>query len=243
MRKRRKHGKPAEDAFDPSTFGDPVAEQTGWFPVEAGGFNYRTRRLVRVSPSRIEFRGTAASLLAACFCLVLGLVFTFMAFKVLAALIFGAVGILGGCYSVYDFSKSFVFDRDSGLFWFGHADRNGLPRNRSSRYCGWLDDIHALQVLREYVPGRGRQHSYLSYELNLVLQDARRMNVIDHHAPKALHEEATTLARFLGVPVWDASLPKVPRRRGRGFARDRVRLEVPGRVPGQNSVTGQPPRA
>ena len=42
-----------------------------------------------------------------------------------------------------------------------------------------------------------------SYELNLVLQDGERLNVVDHGSFDVLREDAAKLGEFLGVPVWD----------------------------------------
>ncbi|MDP6491172.1 MAG: hypothetical protein QGG69_05335 [Kiritimatiellia bacterium] len=58
------------------------------------------------------------------------------------------------------------------------------------------------QLLSEYC--RSDKSSYYSYELNLVLQDGSRINVVDHGNKTKLREDAATLSEFLGRPVWDA---------------------------------------
>ena len=65
-----------------------------------------------------------------------------------------------------------------------------------------LDDIHAIQLISEYISGK--KSSYYSYELNLVLKDASRINVIDHGNDSTISSNAKVLSRFLDVPVWDA---------------------------------------
>ncbi|MBW1847534.1 MAG: hypothetical protein JRJ27_10405, partial [Deltaproteobacteria bacterium] len=47
-----------QDTFDPSQFNDPLAIQVGWTPAKSGGTSFQTRKLVKVSPYRIEFRAT-----------------------------------------------------------------------------------------------------------------------------------------------------------------------------------------
>ncbi|MBW1642091.1 MAG: hypothetical protein JRJ76_04570 [Deltaproteobacteria bacterium] len=47
-----------QDTFDPSQFNDPLAIQVGWTPVKRGGTSFQTRKLVKVSPYRIEFCAT-----------------------------------------------------------------------------------------------------------------------------------------------------------------------------------------
>jgi hypothetical protein len=45
----------------------------------------------------------------------------------------------------------------------------------------------------------------LSYEINLVLTDGSRLNLVDHSIQSVIREDAQTLGAFLDVPVWDAS--------------------------------------
>lgn len=65
-----------------------------------------------------------------------------------------------------------------------------------------LDDICAIQLISEYCSGD--DSSYYSYELNLVLKDASRINVIDHGNKTRILEDTQILADFLDVPVWNA---------------------------------------
>ena len=66
-----------------------------------------------------------------------------------------------------------------------------------------LSSIHALQLLSEFVSGS--KSSYYSYELNLVLNDGSRINVVDHGNLERLRSDASALSRFLDKPVWDAT--------------------------------------
>jgi hypothetical protein len=50
-------------------------------------------------------------------------------------------------------------------------------------------------------------HRYRSHELNVILRDARRLNVIDHGDLEIVRRDAGQLARFLQVPVWDKTQP------------------------------------
>ena len=52
----------------------------------------------------------------------------------------------------------------------------------------------------------GDKSSYYSYELNLVLEDGARLNVVDHGDLKALQADAEILSEYLQVPVWDGVL-------------------------------------
>ncbi|RWX50781.1 hypothetical protein VU01_12641, partial [Candidatus Electrothrix marina] len=55
----------------------------------------------------------------------------------------------------------------------------------------------------------GNKSSYCSYEINLVLQDGSRINVVDHGKKNRIREDAHALAEFLGKPLWDASGMKI----------------------------------
>jgi hypothetical protein len=68
-----------------------------------------------------------------------------------------------------------------------------------------LEDVYAIQLLSEYCCGN--ESRFYSYELNLVLKDGGRMNVIDHGNRAVLREQARELSLFLGKPVWDAIGP------------------------------------
>ena len=204
------------DPFDPSRFGDPVAEQTSWMPAKRGGANFRTRRLVTVTPNRIEFRASiGAKIFFGSFLLGgIGVTVGVSAFHfstgtfsfnsdtvlpLLAGIVFATVG---GCL-LYFGTAPIVFDKGRGWFWKGRKARDGVFDSNSSKHFAGLEDIHALQLISEYC--RGSKRSYYSYELNLVLRDGRRINVMDHGDCEKLREDAETLSRFLERPVWDAT--------------------------------------
>jgi hypothetical protein len=203
------------DPFDPSMFGDPVAEQTNWMPAKRGGANFRTRKLVMVTPNRIEFRASlAAKIFFSSFLLGgMGFAVGFYVFHsstaafplnldtlvpLLAGIGFSAVGAV----LLYFGTAPVVFDKSRGFFWKGRKARGGVYHSDSLKHFAGLEDIHALQLISEYC--RGRKSSYYSYELNLVLRDSRRINVMDHGDCEKLRKDARTLSQFLEKPVWDA---------------------------------------
>ena len=51
----------------------------------------------------------------------------------------------------------------------------------------------------------GSKSSYYSYELNLVLHDGSRINVVDQGNLKRLRSDANAFSQFLDKPVWDAT--------------------------------------
>lgn len=202
-------------AFDPSQFGDPVAVQTDWTPARRGGANFQTRKLVEANANRLEFRASRGAKLFYLVFLLSGVGIAFgFSFQRLSSGVFSfdtdtivslAVGLIfaiTGIFLLYFGATPVVFDKIHGAFWKGRKTPEPVVDSRPlKRYCE-LHRIHALQLISEYV--RGNKNSYYSYELNLVLEDGSRINVVDHGNKNRLREDARTLSAFLDKPVWDA---------------------------------------
>lgn len=63
-----------------------------------------------------------------------------------------------------------------------------------------LNAIIALQIIGEHVISD--DNSYNSFELNLVLKDATRINVVDHGKLSTIIIDADTLSKYLNIPIW-----------------------------------------
>jgi hypothetical protein len=182
---------------------DPLARRTRWDPLVGGGANFRTRDLVTVNASRVEFPASLGMRL-------------FAGTFVLLAIAAGVVGAVSGGWPLLAFGTAFaalgvgvfyfgaarvVFDKRQGAFWRGRTAPNEIVNRLSLKAYAKLDDVHALQIIRERV--HGDDASYDSFELNLVLADGRRLNVTDHGDYDTLRHNAETLSAFLGRPLWD----------------------------------------
>ncbi len=204
-----------KSTFDPSRFNDPVALQTQWTPAKGGGTNIRTHRLVEVEVNRIEFKAAAGAKIFYSIFIVAGLAAmigipyahfssggeTFdsgLIVPALMGLLFVGIGISMFYFGV----RPIVFDKFRNAFWKGRKGPDDVSDRRELKYYAELQNIHALQIISEYV--HSSKSSYYSYELNLVLKDGNRINVVDHGNLKKLREDADTLSKFLGKPVWDA---------------------------------------
>lgn len=64
-----------------------------------------------------------------------------------------------------------------------------------------ISQIHALQIIRERVVTKNA--NYNSYELNLILKDSNRINVLDHWNYIILKENSEQIANRLWVKIWD----------------------------------------
>jgi hypothetical protein len=96
-----------------------------------------------------------------------------------------------------------VFDKRKGSYWKGRTSPYDVRHTSELKDHAPLDRIHALQLISEHV--RGNKSSYYSYELNLVLDDGARLNVVDHGSRERVQADARTLSEFLDKPIWDAT--------------------------------------
>lgn len=199
-----------ESNFDPASLNDEIAMITKWTPEKAGGSGICTHELKTISSGRVEFKIKGAAF----FCSSL-----FMAAGIVAAVRMTTIGLekndmvmlyvgipigiiffLAGFFVLRSFMIPRVFDHDKGYYWKGRKVLN--INSKKNEQCQ-LEDIHAIQILRECC--RCDRQSFYSYELNLVLKDGSRMNVIDHGKLEIIRKDTQKLAEFLNVPVWDAT--------------------------------------
>jgi hypothetical protein len=202
--------------FDPSRFGDPVALQTAWTPAKRGGASFRTHKLAAAGPSRIEFRAAIGALIFYLVFFLLGLgVFIALSAAwflrtgvrsdpgMLVPLLISLIFIVIGAYLLYIGTAPIVFEKGRGVFWKGRKGPDEAIDSRNTGVFVRLDHVHAVQLISEYISGKS---SYYSYELNLVLEDGKRVTVVDHGNLGKIREDAKTLALFLGRPLWDATI-------------------------------------
>jgi hypothetical protein len=119
-------------------------------------------------------------------------------FPLLFGLVFASVG--GGLW--YYGTTPIVFDRRKGNFWKGRKSPDEVFDKSRLKCFAKIEDIYAIQLISEYC--RSDKSSYYSYELNLVLGDGERINVVDHGNKRKIKEDAQKLAEFLDRPLWDA---------------------------------------
>jgi hypothetical protein len=215
VEKLQSWAKTAPDVFDPSRFDDPVASQTEWTPAKGGGASFRTHKIVQVDVNRLEFRGSlgAKVFYSIFFFAGLGLLAGFSIEKIssgefplnadtIIPLLMGFLfAIIGGCMFYFG-TAPIVFDKYKRAFWKGRKTPEDIYNKNSLKYFTTLENIHALQLISEYC--RGNKSSYYSYELNLVLKNGNRINVVDHGNPAKLREDTQILSTFLNKPIWDA---------------------------------------
>jgi hypothetical protein len=203
--------------FDPSSLGDEVATKTSWEPAKGGGASFRTHRLVEIDPHRTEFRAVRGAIAFYGVFIAIGIVAMTIMFlatqgssfsaspagvivPIAVGLVFSAVGGT----MIYVGLAPIVFDKRRGEFWKGRVAPYEASNRENVKHYARLSGVRALQIIRERC--RTKNAAYYSYELNLVMDDGSRLNVVDHGNLERLREDAERLGAFLGKPVWDATV-------------------------------------
>lgn len=195
-------------------FNDSVAQITSWAPLKKGGASFGTNKLVAVSERRLEFKPTVFAVIFYMIFIVLGfgLLCTVIyseiqsSFEIesenITLLIAGAIFFTVGIILGYSGMRAIVFDREFGFYWKGRIKPNRNIEYSHPELFTPLINIHALQIISEYI--KGNKSSYYSYELNLVFRDGSRENVIDHGDYDCIREDARKISQFINRPVWDS---------------------------------------
>lgn len=204
-----------------TTIDDPVAKRTGWGPASGGGASFKKHKLVEVSPRRLEFRMALGARVLYHALLTVGVGLLGVALYLigngaesegwlllLVSFVPGLIGGLGGYFT----SRGRVFDLETGWYWKGRKPRDAAELEQHNN-CTTLANVYALQILRETIAGgtgRDRSSGFDSYELNLVLKNGSRINVVDHGNLDVIQADAARLSQFLDISVWDATPPIAP---------------------------------
>ncbi len=182
-----------------------------WSPLKRGGTNFRTHRLISVEPDVMTFKATTGARVFYSLFLLFGIVPSVFAFvslmkygdptraEVLIPAAFGSVFGLVGFFLFWFGTRPIVFDRNRGYFWKGRKDPDAVWSHDELKHFAELKDVCGLQIIAENV--KSDKGSFMSYELNLVLNDGSRMNVVDHGNGVKLQDDAVALADFLEVPI------------------------------------------
>ncbi|MBI9060850.1 MAG: hypothetical protein JEZ14_02600 [Marinilabiliaceae bacterium] len=204
-----------EPAVNIFSFGDPVAEKVEWTPLKNSGSSFRTQQVKAYGYNRIEIVPTIEVKLLGLLYIVADLAFVFWLLyskhpdfqfmddykSGIFTLVFIASAIMGIVLYVKFFKRQ-NFDKQSGYYWVGKkGPRQTYDFKEDERFIE-LRTIHAIQLVKHLVKSDGS--TFYSYELNLVLNNLKRVNVMNHGKLNKLREDAEALSKFLNVPVWDA---------------------------------------
>ncbi|PCJ62988.1 MAG: hypothetical protein COA79_02405 [Planctomycetota bacterium] len=201
--------------FDPTTIDDPIAKKTQWGPAKRGGTSFHTHYLSRISNQRVEFKISELALLFPGLFIFIGLgismamVIGFRPFNLppFIGLPLGIIFCIAGIYMMISWITPRKFDLNKGYYWKSRKEPEPHKMKLIEESCR-IKSIHAIQLVQEYCSNSsysGGSNSFYSYELNLVLKDGNRLNVIDHGNLSNIQSDAKKLSEFLNIPIWDAT--------------------------------------
>lgn len=193
-----------------SRFNHPLCHRTEWGRLKWGGTSFQSHVLQSTEEGNMVF---APSWKAYLMPLIPLAFFVFIAFKTQlfsnlqqtspSFLLLPLVALGISVFIGYRNFKKSSFDFLNGIYWKGYRAPASSDEIGKRKNCAYIKDIGGLQIIRERI--RSRNSNYTSFELNLVLKDGSRLNVIDHSNLSNLRKEAKRLAARLNVPLWDAS--------------------------------------
>lgn len=194
---------------------DPFAKEIPWTPLVRWWSSLRTNILIVMPNWNLEYKlATWIKIFSWIFILV-GLVYlvTFPTVTILSGnwenvmiipfLLFPGIFWGMGYYTYQRYNKPITFDNSIGYFYKWKPSFNYWMIDINDKNLVPFNDIYAIQLLTEHV--MGNKSSYYSYELNLVLKDKTRINVVDFWNIGIIRKDAKTIWDFLWVPVWDLS--------------------------------------
>ncbi len=187
-------------------------ESVSWKPLRKGGASFKTHTLTKINSKRIEFQTSLGLkivyLLFTFFGVVMSTVFYY--FDIIDTegvsflpILIGFTFVVTGIILYYIGTAPIVFEKRIGYFWRGRKNPENSIKSSNLKNCTKLKNIYAIQIISEYV--RTNKNAFDSFELNLVLNDSSRINVIDHANLEQIRLDAKVLSEFLGKPIWDAS--------------------------------------
>jgi len=198
----KKFGKSPE-TFTPSIFNDSMAEQISWKSMESPKILNCDRKL-SINAETAEFKVTQS-------CPFFSMLFSAILFYMLrpADILWWTIflGIISTISIIYYFiSAPILFSKKQGYLYKGRNFKY-LENSRWGKERIAIEEIYAIQLIA--TKHLGRKVTSFGYELNVVLKNKARINVISHsnsnHAVKEnMRKNAAELAIFLNVPVWDA---------------------------------------
>ena len=214
MNEHMQDNSPVNNFYD-SEDNDPIKLKTSVDPAIEGGNLIHTYKVVNDDPEVLEFRPTKKYISIILLYVLLWFVPIITFFhgniyfdqRAIATLLFALISTLLTVRVLYKRKVFIAFDKRNYFFWKGkkslYLKPNGEEAKRS--FCKF-DQIHAIQLISEYISPRkltSERKTYYSYEINLVLKDGSRINVVDHSNIDSIMHDAQTLSKFLNKPIWD----------------------------------------
>lgn len=183
---------------------DPIAYKTDWGPVaskRSGLYDL----MLKPSQGKLVAAYTKKAITSAYVYALIGMLLVLIGLSglyirgdigIVLIIFFCGIGVMLVWAGVGYISKKklFFFDKAAGIFY-----------SRESRETKRIADVHAIQVVSEFIRNMYDLPQVLYYELNLVLKDGTRLNVMKKYRRAEIEKAAEILGEYLVVPIWVAS--------------------------------------
>ncbi|WP_179353670.1 hypothetical protein [Winogradskyella vidalii] len=193
---------------------DTIKSKVSTSPLKSGGSSFKTNVLIEASKSKLLYKPSIGVALFSFIFLAVGLGIIFISINPLFNhsfernsiewffILFGLIFASAGGLMFYLFYMPRVFDKQLGVYYKAYqVDIHKIKKDTAKKYIP-LKSIVAIQIIGEHI--KSGKSAYKSFELNLVLNDASRKNVIDHGNLKSIIVDAEILSEFLNIPIWHA---------------------------------------
>lgn len=199
-----------------STFDDPMINEIEWKPLNWGWTNFKTHILEKDMNWNLIFKTSKLIYTFLIFFLIFPIAFWSAAFfgsfnfstnifdwsvfkSISPILVLPIIVIIFLYFFLNNFYTTRTFDL-MGKFYYKWKLQS--IQETSKDYTSFRN-IHAIQIIKEYV--RSDKTRFYSYELNLVLKDKTRLNILDHGNLNSIKQDAKIISETLWIPVWDVS--------------------------------------
>ena len=175
-------------------------------PLVAGGSTFENYILHQSSSTELKLRPSRTYAAYAALCALIVCIFVSIVilsyhysdslkfiWDYLYFVIFGFIFFVFLIMSILDLFKTSVFDKGKNRFYkrpYGH------------KVDILLSKIVAIQVIGEIVEDEST--NFNSFELNLVLDNSKRINILDHSNLSGILQDAKQLSEFLDISIWHA---------------------------------------
>jgi hypothetical protein len=189
-----------------SEFNTETALKTSWAPFTENTFSVVQQELNVISPTRMEFLATQSgksmvymTIGAALLSLIAAIMITLADLEDSPAFIFWGFGLMALPVGIIMLKAQLapkILDLKQGYYW------KGMKGHEKAREKCRIADIGIIQVLSEYIHADNMDSSVkrkdpYKYEINLVLNDAKRINLVKSSDLKQIRLDAEKLSDFL----------------------------------------------
>lgn len=182
---------------------DPFAKEISWLPNKWWWANFKTNVLIKDSLWNYKYRVSYWTMLFSGMFVMFGVFFTFGIVQLILQnlnkwnvfkyedwvifMVFPILFLIAGILVYIQFSKRKEFNLINSCCYIWKKVIN-------------FNEIYAVQLISETIH---RRPVYSSYEINLVLKNKERINIIDHGNKEAILLDSQLISNILWVPIWN----------------------------------------